>query len=92
MDILKELWCGNIRPQESAFAQQKGSDDQLRRLIAWEEKLTAMLGETERACFEQYQRSQDDLALWNESESFAEGVRLGARLMLACLTQNGGCL
>ncbi len=87
MSILKDLYYGNINPSERYI--KRGSEYQkLSRLLSEnEDKLLASLDEDGKRLYEsilegRYQ--QEDIA---ETETFVEGFRLGAQIMLEILTE-----
>ena len=84
--LLEQLYYGDIKPglERSTPAYQKVID----RLSAQEEKIFTLLGKENKALFTDYlEEGQQDLLDVARIESFSQGYRLGARLMLAAFVE-----
>lgn len=87
MNILEDLYYGNISPNEKCF-NRKPTYVKFAEIIAGnEEKLNAFFknmpnAEQERHQFEQMINAQIEISAFLELERFIEGFRLGSALML----------
>lgn len=83
MGILEDLWDGKIVPCER---KSTPTEEAVRKVILKkEEKLTPLLSPEAKEIFEELMDSQGELASLNDCEIFAEGFRMGAKLMLETL-------
>ena len=87
--ILEELWYGNIDPMEAI-----GNDDpQYKELMALmarnREKIVAKLDEEMQEVLETYDDNIREMDAIAEKEAFAYGFRLGVRLAVAGLKDDG---
>ena len=86
--MIKELWHGNIVPQEDSRNNTKEMKELISYIARYDEDLGKLLTEEQKAIFEKYQDC------WNEHVSLAEAAifeyafKLGARLMLDSLGEN----
>ena len=90
MDILEDLYYGNLLPQEKCAK----FDDEMKELIGLlnrnEEKLTATLTESQKATlsaeqketFEKYKDCNREISEICERNAFLNGFRLGARIII----------
>ena len=85
MNILDELWYGNINPQE----QSKDNNRAIRELLN-RDRLHDSLTEEQRETLEKYDDCVNEMYGLIESEIFSYAFRLGGRLMLATLLDEGG--
>ena len=87
MDILEELWHGNIAPQE--FNHIEDSPDyqnSLRLVNNNRERLEKGLSEYQNDLFERYNTSVDELNSQSELDAFKSGFKLATRLMITVIT------
>lgn len=83
MQILQDLWDGKISPCEHKITP---AEEAMRKVISKkEERLTPLLSPEAREIFEELMDCQGELASLNDCEIFAEGFRMGARIMLETL-------
>lgn len=83
MNILKELFFGNIYPYEKQTA--KNSElDHLRQLVCKNEQAMSQLLTTDeqKDRFEKYRDCLSEMSRLTELQNFENGFRLGARIML----------
>lgn len=82
MNILKELYYGNIDPQQRGY--RAGSQPKKRQadLSALEEKLSTRLTGEERNLFLTYVKASGECLADNALDSFLVGFRLGTRFAL----------
>lgn len=82
MDILEDLYYGNLLPQEKCAKL----DDEMKELIGLlnrnEEKLTATLSDEQKETFEKYKDCNREISEICERNAFLNGFRLGARIII----------
>ena len=85
MEILKELYFGNIRPSERAI--KDGSDYQKSQseVSALEDAFRAELSAEGKRVYDAYVNKRLALMETDDCDSFIKGYRLGVKLMLAVL-------
>ena len=85
MDILKELYSGNIRPSERAI--KEGSDYQKAQteVCALENAFRAELSAEGKKVYAAYETKRMELMKADDCDSFIKGYRLGVKLLLAVL-------
>lgn len=83
MNILEELWLGNIDPQGWSIRREDPKMKQALALIVEDEKaMRDMLSNTQKEQLEKMCDRQSDLTDLLEQRAFAEGFRLAVRLMV----------
>jgi hypothetical protein len=87
MNILEDLYYGNINPNEKCFDRKSRYSQFVKIVTDNEEKLTAFLNalpnaEEEQHLLSQMINAQSELSQFSEIERFIEGFRLGAGIML----------
>ena len=84
--ILEELWYGNIDPMEAVGS----GGPQYKELMARNrEKIAAQLDEERQEVLETYDDNIREMDAIAEKEAFAYGFRLGIRLAVAGLKDDG---
>ncbi len=84
--ILEELWYGNIDPMEAVGS----GGPQYKELMARNrEKIAAKLNEEMQEVLETYDDNIREMDAIAEKEAFAYGFRLGVRLAVAGLSDDG---
>lgn len=90
MNILEELYYGNIDPFERGF----GGNPQCRelgRLVArHEQALTASLSQEQKSAFEKYRDCSQELHRLEELDAFRCGFKLGGQIMLEVAQNQSG--
>ena len=87
MNIIEELYNGNINPQSKCFDQNSEYGKLIKIICDHENKLTAYLNAVSdekegQQLLSQLITAQNEMSCINEFEWFEEGFKLGARLML----------
>lgn len=87
MNVLEELYHGNVRPNDKQFDRTSQYAKFCEILTDNERQLTTFLAalpnaETEQHLLSQMINVQAEVSGYNDMERFIEGFRLGARLML----------
>uniref|UniRef100_UPI003FEF1EA3 DUF6809 family protein n=1 Tax=Ruminococcus bromii TaxID=40518 RepID=UPI003FEF1EA3 len=82
MDILEDLYYGNLFPHEKCAKL----DDEMKELNGLlnrnEEKLTATLSYEQKETFEKYKDCNREISEICERNAFLNGFRLGARIII----------
>lgn len=81
MNILEELWFGNINPQRCGTPQDPRIGQALSLVVKNEDAIRAMLSDAQKEQLERLSDCQSDLTDLLERKAFAEGFRLAVRLM-----------
>lgn len=81
MNILEELYFGNINPNVKGFEKNTPYGKAMQTLSDREEKLTALLEGEEQSLLFDLVNVQNEITAISELERFVEGFRLGARFM-----------
>lgn len=87
MNILKELYYGNIVPTEKCAKLNSEVTELLKLLNRNKEKLTATLTEEQKENFEKYKDCNREIFEICEREAFLNGFRLGARIIIESVNQ-----
>jgi hypothetical protein len=82
MDAIRELYHGNLNPQDRCLIPGSRLQTQMQRLSAGEEQLRGLLAEKEKKLFEDYVACCGEVLTLCEEDKFLIGFRLGARLAL----------
>ena len=90
MNILDELWYGNINPQEQSKENNRAIRELLNLMGRNRDRLHDSLTEEQRETLEKYDDCVNEMYGLIESEIFSYAFRLGGRVMLATLLDEGG--
>lgn len=82
MSIINDLWRGEISPQERRKVPEPDYRKLVSRICEAQDKLTKEMSEEARAQFNAYEDLVNEEQYLCLEETFAEGFRLGARLIL----------
>lgn len=85
MDILKELYFGNIRPSEKAVKDGTEYKKAQNEVCALEDAFRAELSAEGKKVYDAYMSKRLTLLETDDCDSFIKGYRLGAKLILAVL-------
>ena len=87
MDVLEELWHGNIAPQEFNHIENSPDYQSALRLVSDNrDRLEKGLSEYQNDLFECYNTSVDELNSQSELDAFKSGFKLATLLMIAAIT------
>lgn len=89
-EILKSLWRGQINPSERFFERDSEYSRLNHRLGILSDQLLLMLSDEGKQCFEEIEQIIYDMESISEEETFIQGVRLGAQMMLASVSEPRG--
>lgn len=87
MNVLEELWYGNLDPGEYDADPAEEYKDLIRLIGRNEEKLLETLTDTQKDLFSRYQDCVRDFQAMAERLLFQNSFRLGAKIMLKIMEQ-----
>lgn len=87
MDILEDLYYGNLFPHEKCAKLNYEVKELLKLLNRNEEKLTVTLTESQKETFEKYKDCNREISEICDREAFLNGFRLGARIIIESVNQ-----
>ena len=87
MQILEDLYLGDIRPNERFFKRNSQYAKALDDVVKVGDTLTASLNEKEEKLFENYMDAQREVTVLTDCETFCYAFKLGAKIMLDVLTE-----
>ena len=82
ISIIKEFAFGNVNPNDRRFQKSTEYNRALKTFIDAQEKLLAVLGENEKALYNEYAVAQSSFSALEDAEQFVAGYRYGALMML----------
>lgn len=85
MNILEELWYGNIEPSEYDTSPEPEYKELLQLISRNEDKLLATMTEEQKELFSRYTDCVREFQAMAECLMFQNSFRLGARMMLAVM-------
>ena len=86
MQILEDLYLGDIRPNERFFKRNSQYAKALDEVVKVGDALTASLNEEEKTLFEDFMDAQREVTVLTDCETFCYAFKLGAKIMLDVLT------
>ena len=87
MDIIKELWYGNIAPFEQCTRGDKQLKELLKLVARNKEELDASLTEKQKEILEKFEENMNEMHGITERDAFSYGFRLGVQLMAEAFLQ-----
>ena len=88
-DTLEDLYYSNVSPHERQIVAGSPLGRALERAARYEEKLTALLKGGDRKLFLAYLNAENEASSTMALENFILGFRLGMRLAVEGLMENG---
>ena len=85
MNILEDLWFGNISLWERPFKKDSAYAELLALVIRHQEDLLSRLNDEEKEIFEKYADCSTEMHDLTEREAFIKGFTLGARIIIEVL-------
>jgi len=82
MNIIEELWYGNISPCERDFKKGSKYSELLGYIVRHEEDLKKRLNDEEIEILEKFTECNNEMYGIAEREAFARGFVLGARIII----------
>ena len=87
MDILEELWHGNITPTEYSRIENNANYKEALRLVNQnQERLKATLNDEQKELLEKLLTANEEFSIIIELDCFKVGFKLGARLTIEAYT------
>ena len=87
MQILEDLYLGDIRPNERFFKRNSQYAKALDEVVKVGDTLTASLNEDEKKLFEDFMDAQREVNVLTDCETFCFAFKLGAKIMMDVLTE-----
>ena len=81
-NLIKELWHGNIVPQEDSRTNSKEMKELIGYIARHNEDLTKLLNDEQTEIFEKYQECWNEYVSLAEAAIFEYAFKLGARLAI----------
>ena len=82
MNILEDLWFGNISPWERPFKKDGEYAELLSLVIRHQEDLLSRLNDEEKEIFEKYTDCTNEMHDLTEREAFLKGFTIGAQIII----------
>ena len=86
MQILEDLYIGNVRPGERMFKRNSQYAKALNETVKAGDALTEVLTPEQKTLFEDYMTAQREVNVLTDCETFMYGFKIGAKIMLDVLT------
>ncbi len=86
MQILEDLYVGDVRPNERFFKRNSQYAKALDEVVKVGDALTAALNEEEKKLFEDFMDAQREVSVLTDVETFCYAFKLGAKIVLDVLT------
>ena len=86
MNILEDLWFGNISPWERPFKKDSVYAELLALVVRHQEELLGRLNDEEKEIFEKYTGCTDEMHDMTEREAFVKGFTIGARIIIEVMS------
>ena len=87
IDIIKELWYGNVAPFEQCTRSDKQLKELLKLVARNKEELDGTLTEKQKEIFEKFEENMNEMHCITERDAFSYGFRLGVQLMAEAFLQ-----
>ena len=88
MNILEDLWFGNISPWERPFKKDGEYAELLSLVIRHQEDLLSRLNDEEKEIFEKYTDCTSEMHDLTEREAFVKGFTIGAQIIIEVMASN----
>lgn len=86
MDILEDLYYGNLFPHEKVSKLDDETKELLGLLNRNEEKLIATLSDEQKEIFEKFKDCNREISEISERQSFITGFKIGAKIVIESIT------
>ena len=87
MQILEDLYLGDVRPNERMFKRNSQYAKALDETVKAGDALTDSLTDEQKAAFEEYMTAQREVNILTDVETFCYAFKVGAKIMLDVLTE-----
>ena len=85
MQILEDLYVGDVRPGERSFKRNSQYGRALNESADAADRLIEVLSEDQKKLFEEYMDAQREVMVLTDAETFIYGFRTGAKIMMDVL-------
>jgi len=82
MNIIEDLWFGNISPWERSFKKDSPYAELLALVVRHQEDLLSRMNDEEKEIFEKYCDCASEMHDLTEREAFVKGFTLGCRIII----------
>ena len=82
MDIINELWYGNVSPFEQCTRGDKRLKELLKLVARNREELDGTLTEKQKESFDKFKDCQSEITDFLETEAFTSGFTIAVKLMV----------
>ena len=89
MNILEDLWFGNISPWERPFKNDGTYSELLSLVVRHQEDLFSRLNDEEKEIFAKFTDCTTEMHDLTEREAFVKGFTIGARIIIEVMTTGG---
>ena len=86
MNIIEELWYGNLSPCERDFKRGSTYSELLGYIVRHEEDLQKRLNDEEKETLDKFTECTNEMYGIAEREAFVRGFVLGARIIIEVMT------
>lgn len=86
MNVLEELYYGNVFPNEKCAELNEQTKELLRLQNRNEEKLLSALTDKQKETFEKFKDCNREFSEISERQSFILGFKLGAKIIIESIT------
>ena len=86
MNVINELWHGNIVPQEDSRTNTKEMKELISYIARHDEALEKLLTEEQKAIFEKYQDCWNEYVSLAEASIFEYAFKLGMQISIEVIT------
>ena len=89
MNVLEELWFGNISPWERSFKKGSAYSKLLTLIARHYDDLVERLNDEEKEIFEKYADCTTEMRDLTEREAFVKGFTIGAQIIIEVMATRG---
>ena len=86
-NLIKELWYGNILPQEASQTNSKEMKELLGYITHHHKDLEKTFTDEQKAIFEKFQNCWGEYASYSEEAIFEYGFKLGMQIAIEVLSE-----
>lgn len=86
MNILEDLYYGNISPCERNFKKGSVYSELLGYIVRHQEDLQKRMNDEEKEIFEKFTECTNEMYSMTEREAFVSGFTLGARIIIEVMS------
>ncbi len=87
MQILEDLYLGDVRPSDRSFKRNSQYAKALDEVVEAGDALTSGLSDKQKELFEDYMTAQREVNVLTDCETFCTAFKLSAKIMMDVLTK-----